>query len=54
MVNRREQLIVMETAMLHFGFPKEKLKLVVFPNTRHTSYDFDDAFIDLLEEIAKK
>ena len=54
MVNRREQLIVMETAMLHFGFKREKLKLVVFPDTRHTSYDFDDGFIDLIEEIARK
>lgn len=54
MVNRREQLIVMETAMLHFGFPKEKLKLVCFPDTRHTSYDFDKEFIDLIEELARK
>ena len=53
MVNRREQLVVMETAMLDFKFPKEKLKLVCFENTTHCSYTGNDEFVELVAELTK-
>lgn len=53
MVNRKEQLEVMKTAMLHFCYPEEKLVFKCFENTTHTSYDFYDEFIDLMEWAAR-
>lgn len=38
MINRKEQLEVLHTAMLQFGYPKEKLGFYCFENTKHCSY----------------
>lgn len=48
MVNRREQLQVLYTAMLHFSFPPEKLTFKVYESAGHGAYcDWDTYYEDL-------
>ena len=49
MVNRREQLQVLYTAMLHFGFPQEKLTFKVYESAGHCAYcSWESYFEDLV------
>lgn len=54
MVNRREQLEVLRTAMLHFGFPPEKLTFKVYEGTTHCSYCGGEAYFADLVNLVKK
>lgn len=54
MVNRREQLQVLHTAMLHFKFPEEKLIFKCYARETHCSYIYKDIYVqDTLEFIRK-
>ncbi len=54
MVNRLEQNKMLETAMLHFGFPREKLLFHVFENYFHCAYTCDDIYIQMVTDFLKQ
>lgn len=54
MVNRCEQLRVLHTAMLHFGFPAERLQFKVYECEWHCGYMGWDAYLQDLADFIKK
>ncbi len=54
MINRMEQNKVLETAMLHFGFPREKLLFRVFEDFCHCGYCGEDFYMETVTDFLKK
>ena len=54
MVNRAEQLKMLHTAMLHMGFPEEKLTYKMFRNKRHCAYCKDEEYMEDVYQLLAK